>query len=202
MRAPHSPAFRNGKIMANPSYKHVDEMRPWSDKEHLLECVAWTPEAPGVMTFTSSPTGRNTGSAICRRPVCHAGTSGGAGAGASHLYALVQPVAALYGGGDVKAQADSIGTRWMFDHLKPGMKIKLRPPRRFFLCEASGREILFISAGSGITPMMSMTRDMADRQPDSDIAFIHCARTPTTSFSAGNWNTRPATAAFPARLHR
>ena len=40
------------------------------------------------------------------------------------------------------------------------------------------RSYLFISAGSGITPMMSMTRDMSDRTPDSDITFIHCARSP------------------------
>ena len=35
-------------IAVNP-YRHVDEMHPWTDREHLLECVAVTPEAPDVM---------------------------------------------------------------------------------------------------------------------------------------------------------
>ena len=41
--------------IAVTQYRHVDEMRPWSDREHLLECVAVTPEAADVMTFTFKP---------------------------------------------------------------------------------------------------------------------------------------------------
>ncbi len=44
--------------IAVTQYRHVDEMRPWSDREHLLECVAVTPEAADVMTFTFKPTSR------------------------------------------------------------------------------------------------------------------------------------------------
>lgn len=33
------------------SYKHIDEMNPWSDKLHLLECISVTPETSDVMTF-------------------------------------------------------------------------------------------------------------------------------------------------------
>ncbi|MDQ0455048.1 hybrid-cluster NAD(P)-dependent oxidoreductase [Rhizobium paknamense] len=165
--------------MANPSYKHVDEMRPWSDKEHLLECVAWTPEAPGVMTFTFKPDRPEhwfrylPGQFVTLElpvgpePVLRTYTLSSS---PSRPYTVAVTV---------KAQADSIGTRWMFDHLKPGMKIKaFGPLGDFSYVKHPGEKYLFISAGSGITPMMSMTRDMADRQPDSDIAFIHCARTP------------------------
>jgi ferredoxin-NADP reductase len=80
----------------------------------------------------------------------------------------------------VKAQATSIGTRWMFDNLKPGMKIRaLGPLGDFSYVRHPGEKYLFISAGSGVTPMMSMVRDMSDRAPQSDIAFINCSRSPS-----------------------
>jgi len=67
----------------------------------------------------------------------------------------------------------------MFDNLKPGMKIRaLGPLGDFSYVKHPGDKYLFISAGSGVTPMMSMVRDMSDRAPQSDIAFINCSRTP------------------------
>ena len=33
-------------------HRHLDQMQPWSDRQHLLECLSVTPEAPDVMTFT------------------------------------------------------------------------------------------------------------------------------------------------------
>lgn len=161
------------------SYKHVDEMRPWSDRTHLLECVAWTPEAPDVMTFTFKPDQPEhwfrylPGQFVTLElpvgpePVLRTYTLSSS---PSRPYTVAVTV---------KAQKDSIGTRWMFENLKPGMKIKaIGPLGDFSYVKHPGDKYLFISAGSGITPMMSMTRDMADRQPDSDIAFIHCARSP------------------------
>lgn len=37
---------------------------------------------------------------------------------------------------------------------------------------------LFLSAGSGITPSMSMLRSICDNAAPVDVAFLHCARTP------------------------
>jgi NADPH-dependent ferric siderophore reductase len=34
------------------SYPHLDQMQPWNDRLHLLECTSATVEAPEVMTFT------------------------------------------------------------------------------------------------------------------------------------------------------
>ena len=59
----------------------------------------------------------------------------------------------------VKAQKDSIGTRWMFENLKPGMRSRLSARSAIStIVRHPGEKYLFISAGSGITPMMSMTR--------------------------------------------
>ena len=79
----------------------------------------------------------------------------------------------------VKAQAGSIGTRWMFDTLIPGMTLTASGPAGHFShWNHLAERYLFLSAGSGITPMMSMLRSMADTAPASDVAFLTCGRTP------------------------
>ena len=80
----------------------------------------------------------------------------------------------------VKAQRDSIGTRWMLDHLKPGMRIKAYGPSGLFTSHRHpAGKYLFISAGSGITPMMSMTTWAWDSGEMPDITFVHAARRPS-----------------------
>ncbi len=162
-----------------PNYRHVDEMRPWSDREHKLTCVAVTPEAPDVMTFTFRPDRSGLwfrylpGQFVTLElpvgpePVLRTYTLSSS---PSRPYTVAVTV---------KAQKSSVGTRWMFDHLKPGMVLKaIGPLGDFSYVRHAGRKYLFISAGSGITPMISMTRDLGDRAPDSDVTFVHCARTP------------------------
>lgn len=79
-----------------------------------------------------------------------------------------------------KAQADSIGTRWMIDNLAPGSKIKAIGPAGLFTnAESQAKKYLFISAGSGITPMMSMTACMWDEGQDMDVVFVNCAKRPS-----------------------
>ena len=79
-----------------------------------------------------------------------------------------------------KAQADSIGTRWMLDNLQPGMRLKAIGPAGLFTnAQSTAGKYLFISAGSGITPMMSMTTCMWDEGRDLDIVFINCAKRPS-----------------------
>ncbi|MHA7653565.1 ferredoxin reductase [Mycobacterium sp. ML4] len=48
----------------------------------------------------------------------------------------------------------------------------------FVLPEKAPRRILFISGGSGITPVMAMLRTLVARGHDGDLAFVHYARTP------------------------
>lgn len=79
-----------------------------------------------------------------------------------------------------KAQSDSIGTRWMLDNLEPGMRMKaLGPAGLFTNAESQARKFLFISAGTGITPMMSMTICLWDERGDLDVVFINCAKRPS-----------------------
>jgi len=79
-----------------------------------------------------------------------------------------------------KAQANSVGTRWMMENLKPGVRLRAFPPAGLFThFNHPAEKYLFISAGSGITPVMSMTTFMWDLGDAPDIVFINCARRPS-----------------------
>lgn len=70
-------------------------------------------------------------------------------------------------------------SNWMHDRLQVGDRIKLRgTPMGNFTCLPAPPKILLASAGSGITPMMSMARWIQDTLTPCDIIFLHSARTP------------------------
>jgi|TARA_R100000049_G_C1947176_1_gene92795 stachydrine N-demethylase, reductase component len=72
-----------------------------------------------------------------------------------------------------------VGTRWILDHLTPGMRLRASGPAGIFtLPRAERKKYLFISAGSGITPSLAMTTYLYDRGTDIDVTFVHCAQRP------------------------
>ena len=58
-----------------------------------------------------------------------------------------------------------------------GASVSTRVGGDFLLPAARPRRILFVSGGSGITPVMSMLRTLRAEGFDGEIAFIHYART-------------------------
>lgn len=65
-------------------------------------------------------------------------------------------------------------------NLVSGVRIKaLGPAGLFSHLNHEAEKYLFISAGSGITPMMSMTTFMFDLGSEPDIVFVNCARRPS-----------------------
>lgn len=70
-------------------------------------------------------------------------------------------------------------SNWLHENVAPGSKLTLHGPSgKFTCCDRASEKLLFVSAGSGITPMMSMSRWMLDRASDKDIIFFHNARSP------------------------
>jgi ferredoxin-NADP reductase len=68
---------------------------------------------------------------------------------------------------------------WLHDRFRVGDRLHAAGPLGgFTLEEHPARRHLFLSAGSGITPLMSMTRTLRDLGESHDIAFVHSARTP------------------------
>ena len=70
-------------------------------------------------------------------------------------------------------------SNWLHDQLRPGHPVLVDGPLgRFSTAHHPAERYLFLSAGSGITPLMSMLRTIhADREP-VDVVFMHHARTP------------------------
>lgn len=153
---------------------------PWTDAEPL-EFAMLVPEGPGTATFTfRAPSGAwfdfQPGQFLTLELPVPGGT-------VHRTYTISSsPSRPLSISITAKAQADSVGTRWMLDNLKPGMRIKAFGPSGIFSFHRHPHpqgKYLFISAGSGITPLMSMTTWMWDSGEHPDIVFVHAARSPS-----------------------
>lgn len=67
----------------------------------------------------------------------------------------------------------------LYEHARPGMVVGLTGAGGDFTLPAPRpRRILFVSGGSGITPVMAMLRTLVAQGHRGEIAFIHYARTP------------------------
>ncbi|BCK77467.1 oxidoreductase FAD-binding domain-containing protein [Acetobacter aceti NRIC 0242] len=79
----------------------------------------------------------------------------------------------------VKRVAKGPVSNWLHDTLQPGMEVKVTGPAGEFTCsDSSSKKFLFLSGGSGITPMMSMSRTLMDLGGEADVVFLHSARSP------------------------
>lgn len=159
-------------------FSSFDEAAIWQDSEPLI-CTAVVPEAPNVATFSfSSPSGAwfkfKPGQFVqLDLPVPPGNVQRNYTISSSPSRPLSISVT-------VKAQANSVGSRWMLDYLKPGMQISARGPSGLFvLPDERARKYLFVSAGSGITPSLSMTTYLFDVGKAPDICFVHCAQRPS-----------------------
>jgi ferredoxin-NADP reductase len=77
----------------------------------------------------------------------------------------------------VKAVVDGKVSNWLLDHLRIGDELKMIPASgNFFLSSDNRKKLLLLSAGSGITPMLSIVKHIANQQLDYDIIFHHSAR--------------------------
>lgn len=150
----------------------------WKDSEEL-ECVSVIPEASSTATFTfRAPSGAlfdfQPGQFLTLELPVSSGTL-------HRTYTISSsPSRPRSISITVKAQSDSIGGRWMLDKLVPGTRIKaMGPAGQFTHLNHPSDKYLFISAGSGITPMMSMTTWMFDHGSEPDIVFVNCAQRPS-----------------------
>ncbi|SLN12042.1 3-ketosteroid-9-alpha-hydroxylase reductase subunit [Roseovarius albus] len=153
----------------------------WQDSE-MLECVSVVPEMPNTASFSfRAPSGALFAYQPGQFLTLEIPAPGQPGGVVHRTYTISSsPSRPRSITVTAKAQPDSIGTRWMLDNLKPGMRVKALGPAGLFTNDGSAaRKFLFISAGSGITPMMSMTTCMWDEGQDLDVVFINCARRPS-----------------------
>ncbi|PCI70429.1 MAG: hybrid-cluster NAD(P)-dependent oxidoreductase [Gammaproteobacteria bacterium] len=77
----------------------------------------------------------------------------------------------------IKKEAGGAVSPWLHENIEVGSSIEVRGPAgRFNNLDTPSKKVLLISAGSGITPMMSMSRFWTDLQPNKDIVFLNWVR--------------------------
>lgn len=77
----------------------------------------------------------------------------------------------------VKRVAGGKVSNWLHDNLKPGRDVQASGPMGKFI-RPKAEKYLMLSGGSGITPVMAMVREMADRCEPVDVVFLHAGRSP------------------------
>jgi len=160
------------------AYQDIDASLAWDDSEEI-QCVGMIPEGPNVVTFSfRSVSGKwfkfKPGQFITFELPLSDGP-------VFRTYTISSsPSRPLSVSVTVKAQGGSIGSSWMLKNLKPGDRLKVTGPLGIFsIHEYPSDKYLFLSAGSGVTPMMSMTSYLFDRGEEPDITFIQCANRPS-----------------------
>ncbi len=78
----------------------------------------------------------------------------------------------------IKRNPEGTVSRYMHDELKVGDKIRIGAPGgKFFFDDLQSQAVVLIAGGVGITPLMSMLRNLTDRSWHGSIYFINAIRT-------------------------
>jgi ferredoxin-NADP reductase len=87
---------------------------------------------------------------------------------------------------------DGLVSSYLYRQARPGMVLGLSGVGGdFTLPRRRPRRILFVSAGSGITPVMAMLRTLLAEGYAGELAFIHYARTPEEACYRGELDALP-----------
>jgi len=103
----------------------------------------------------------------------------------------------------VKRVKGGLVSNYLHEHLQIGDTISMKPPAgKFHSFDSPSDKYLFLAAGSGITPMLSMARWWHDTGAHPDVVFFHSVREPEDAvfaedmitFTSANRNFRYQTA--------
>ncbi len=164
-----------------------DNLETWTQGKKLLKCVQIINETVDVKTFTfvSEPPVKfdyqpgqfatlnlNIDGKSVKRSYSISSTP-------SRPHTLEITVKRVPAPHDEPSAPPGLVSNWLHDNLKVGSQIEMNAPVGKFTNFANPSAKLFlISAGSGITPMMSMSRWICDTVSNVDIVFLHSARSP------------------------
>ena len=136
------------------------------------------PGHPPVATITLQPTSTWQGH---RRPARAARRRGRRPRRATRVFTISSPDSRP---GDrftvtLRANPDGVVSRFLVERAQPGTMVHLSQAQgEFVLPDQVPEHVLFISGGSGITPVMSMLRSLQRRTHRGRVTFVHYARSP------------------------
>ncbi|HEY1829053.1 MAG TPA: MOSC and FAD-binding oxidoreductase domain-containing protein [Acidimicrobiales bacterium] len=117
-------------------------------------------------------------------PIAHAGqylTLRLAGVGQQapvRNYSLSGPVDAGVYRISVKAESGGAASPFLNESVHPGDSLEVAAPRGEFTLEEGNRPVLLVSAGIGVTPVLSMLYQLAGERSRRDVWWMHAARRP------------------------
>ncbi len=182
---PPAPSLPVSDPTAGMSLLRSDKQ--WTEEDLVCRCCRIVDETPDVKTFYfmaepavlfSYQPGQfaNLEVEIDGKPVMRSYSISSSPTRPYHLSMTIKRVPAPRSQPDVPA---GLVSNWLHDHLQVGDRVKLvgGPMGHFTCLPHLPAKMLLISAGSGVTPMISMSRWVQDTLAESDILFLHSART-------------------------
>lgn len=165
-------------ISNSPISNTVASSAAWSNLEEIeLNCIARINETRDVVTFRFAlPSGYQANYLAGQFITLNLTVDGQA---VSRCYTLSSsPGRSTDIAITVKRVTDGQISNWLHDHLQIGDVINALPPQgEFNQNNGATNPVLLLSAGSGITPMLSIARELTDQNSERDIIFYHQART-------------------------
>lgn len=76
----------------------------------------------------------------------------------------------------VKREPRGVASRYLHDQLEEGSVVKTRPPAGDFVLEHGARPVVLVSAGIGVTPLLSMLKSLVACRDPRQVSFFHVAR--------------------------
>lgn len=153
------------------------ERARWRGGEILTECVAVVDEVPLVRTFRFQSveklhTGHEAGQFATLRLEID-------GQEVRRSYTISSsPTRSDVLEFTIKRVPNGLVSNWLHDHMRPGMRIRIKGPSgRFCFNQCGSERVLMVGAGSGITPVLSMARFIRDAALDVDVVFLSAMRT-------------------------
>ena len=157
----------------------LSEARPWDPEvDEVLVCRSVRDETHDVKTFVLAP---RTPSRLAWKPGQFLTFTFEIGGETVHrCYTISAPPSRPHAVSiTVKRVPGGPVSNWLHDNLKPGGTVRAVGPMGEFTCfDHPADKYLFLSGGSGITPVMAMARTLHDLAVGRDIVFAHNARTP------------------------
>ena len=150
----------------------------WTVREVRAEVVAVRRQTPGTVTLTLRPNQTWTGFAAGQHVVVGVEIDGVVH---DRCFSLAGSPHRADGTLELTVKANPAGrvSRHLVARAQPGMVVRLSEPQGDFVLPsaaertATGEHLVFISGGSGITPVLSMLRSLVDERHVGPVTFVH-----------------------------
>jgi len=162
----------------NPHFLNPVNTQTWSNGRHLVRCVKVIQETPDVRTFCFA----------ADQPMLFFFKPGQFitleveidGQMQMRSYTISSSPSVPYSFSlTIKRVPGGKVSNWLHEHLKEGDVLPVNGPvGNFNAIDFPAENVLFLSGGVGITPVMSMARWFFDTNGTVDMIFVHSARTP------------------------